>query len=205
MTGRKPTVFVVDDDPGALRSLCWLIQQADLPVQAYGSGREFLEAYMPEQIGCLILDVRMPEMSGLEVQRRLWMRGVRLPIIFITAHGDVPTCARAFRAGAFDFLEKPVDGAVLLEYVHKALARCSEQKWQESTAEFATRMSQLTPREKGVLDLLLSGKTLKEIAAAKNVTVQTVWKQRANIREKLKVENDVELVRVAMQWAQERQ
>ena len=94
-----PTVYVVDDDPGALRSLCWLIQQADLPVRAFHSGREFLDSYRREDPGCLVLDVRMPEMGGLEVQERLAKDGVELPIIFITAHGDVPTCARRSKRG----------------------------------------------------------------------------------------------------------
>jgi two-component system, LuxR family, response regulator FixJ len=200
----RPTVFVVDDDPGALRSLCWLIQQADLPVRAFRSGREFLESYCSHEAGCLVLDVRMPELDGLEVQQRLWERGVQLPIIFITAHGDVPTCAKAFRAGAFDFLEKPVDDGLLLDYIHKALARCAEQKWPCPPAEFASRLVQLTVREKEVLDLLLAGKTLKEIAASKGVTVQTIWKQRGNILQKMGVDNDVELVRAATQWAHER-
>jgi two-component system, LuxR family, response regulator FixJ len=198
----KPTVFVVDDDAGALRSMCWLIQQADLPVRAFRSGQEFLEAYRSDEAGCLVLDLRMPGMDGLEVQRHLWERGAGLPIIFITAYGDVPTCAQAFKAGAFDFLEKPVDDAILLEHIHKALASVAEQS--VSAAEFATRLSQLTPREKAVLDMLIAGKTLKEIAAAKSVTVQTIWKQRASILQKMGVENDVELVRVAMQWAHKR-
>jgi len=202
--GRKPTVFVVDDDPGALRSLCWLIEQADLPVRAFCSGREFLESYDADEPGCLVLDVRMPETTGLEVQKSLWDRGIRLPTIFITAHGDVPTCAQAFKAGAFDFLEKPVDDSMLLECIHRALARCEEQKWVCSTSEYSSRVSHLTSREKEVLDLLLAGKSLKEIAATKDVSVQTIWKQRANIFQKMGVENDVELVRVAMQWSQDR-
>ena len=118
-----PTVYVVDDDPGALRSLCWLIQQADLPVRAFRSGREFLESYDRSEPGCLVLDVRMPEMSGLEVQRILAEDGADLPIIFITAHGDVPTCAHALKAGAVEFLEKPLDGEVFLDHVRRALAR----------------------------------------------------------------------------------
>lgn len=196
---KKPTVFVVDDDPGALQSLCWLIQQADLPVRGFCSGREFLESYRPEQAegGCLVLDVRMPEMDGLELQERLWEHGIGLPIIFITAHGDVPTCAQAFKAGALEFLEKPVDHAILLNHIRKALTRSAEQKRQGA---FAARMSQLTPSEKEVLDLLISGKSLKEIANVRNVTVQTIWKHRLSILQKMGVENDVELVRVAMQW-----
>ena len=165
----EPTIFVVDDDPGALRSLCWLLRQVDVRVRSFSSGREFLDAYRPEQAGCLVLDVRMPEMDGLKVQQALWERGVGLPIIFITAHGDVPTCARAFRRGAFDFLEKPVDDDVLLDHICKAVARDAEQRRQGSAQKFAARMSQLTLREKDVLDGLISGKSLKEIAIASNV------------------------------------
>ena len=95
----EPTIFVVDDDHGALRSLCWLLRQADVPVRPFSSGREFLDAYRPEQAGCLVLDVRMPGMDGLDVQQALWERGAGLPIIFLTAHGDVATCTRPF-AGA---------------------------------------------------------------------------------------------------------
>jgi FixJ family two-component response regulator len=200
----KPTVFVVDDDPGALRSLCWLIEQADLPVRAFRSGTEFLESYRPDEAGCLVLDVRMPEMGGLVVQDRLLELGLRVPIIFITAHGDVPTCAQAFKAGAFDFLEKPVNDAILLDHIHKALAHGAEQRRRGPSAEFASRIPKLTPREREVLEMLIAGKTLKEIAAVKNVAVQTVWKQRTSILQKIGVENEVELVRVATQWEERR-
>jgi FixJ family two-component response regulator len=199
-----PTVFVVDDDPGALRSLCWLIQEADLPVRAFRSGREFLESYHPQQPGCLVLDVRMPEMGGLEVQQRLGEHGIGLPIIFITAHGDVPTCAQAFKKGAFDFLEKPLDDQILIEHIHQALARHKRRKRQASAADFDAGVEQLTPREKAVLDMLLSGKILKEIAIVNNVTVQTVWRHRRSIFKKMGVENDVELVRLATEAAYER-
>ncbi len=200
----EPTVFVVDDDPGALRSLCWLLRQADVRVRSFSSGGEFLDAYRPEQAGCLVLDVRMPGMDGLKVQQALWERGAGLPVIFITAHGDVPTCARAFRGGAFDFLEKPVDDDMLLDHIYKAVARDAEQRRQGSAREFAARMSQLTLREKDVLDGLISGKSLKEIAIASNVTVQTIWRHRVSILEKMGVENSVELVRLASRWEVER-
>ena len=199
----KPTVYVVDDDPGALRSLSWLIQQEDIHVRAFGSGREFLNAYDPREAGCLVLDLQMPEMDGLEVQRRLREQGIALPIIFLTAHGDVPTCARAFKARAFDFLEKPVDDDILLDHIQRALARAAQQKRPESAAEFAARLSRLTRCEKEVLDLLISGKSLKEIAIVRNVTVQTVWRHRLNMLRKMDVENDVELVRAATQAAYE--
>jgi two-component system, LuxR family, response regulator FixJ len=193
----KPTVFVVDDDPGALRSLCWLLRQAEMPVLAFGSGREFLESYQPQDAGCLVLDLRMPEMNGLEVQECLRERGIELPIIFITADGDVPTCGQAFKGGAFDFLEKPVNDMVLLDHIRKALTRDVERRRQG--AEFAARMNQLTPREKVVLDMLISGKNLKQIAIASNVTVQTIWRHRLSALHKMGVENDRELVRYATQ------
>jgi two-component system, LuxR family, response regulator FixJ len=198
----SPIVYVVDDDPGALRSLCWLLEQADLPVLAFPSGREFLDSYRGQGPGCLVLDVRMPEMGGLELQQRLSEGGIGLPIIFITAHGDVPTCAQALKAGAVDFLEKPLDSKVFLDRVRNALAQGVEQmERQKSLAEITARMNQLTAREKDVLDMLVAGRSLKEIAAGGDVTVQTVWKQRASIFRKMQVENDVELVRLTAQWA----
>jgi FixJ family two-component response regulator len=141
----------------------------------------------------------MPEMDGLEVQGRLSKRGVRLPIIFVTAHGDVPTCVRALQAGAFGFLEKPVDDHVLLDQIHAALARRGGGEAVVSAADFGNRVSQLTSREKVVLNMLIAGKTLKEIAAVNHVTVQTAWRHRVNIFTKLAVDNDVELVRIATQ------
>lgn len=198
----QPTVYVVDDDPGALRSLTWLLRQADLPVRSFASGREFLNAYQPGEPGCLVLDVRMPEMTGLEVQQALAARGAGLPIIFITAHGDVATCARAFRAGAFDFLEKPIDDAQLLEHIDKAIVRDSLQRQSGSVAGYAAALGQLTPIEREVFDLLVSGKSLKDIANQRNVTIQTAWRHRVNILRKFGVDNQVELVRAATLWAQ---
>lgn len=192
-----PAVYVVDDDPGALRSLSWLIEQAQLPVCQFRSGREFLESYCRQAPGCLVLDACMPGMSGLEVQKRLREEGSELPIIFVTAHGDVQACAQAFKAGAIDFLEKPVDGKILLDLIRKALRRGTERKGQEPTDEFAACMDLLTPHQRKVLEMLIAGRSLKEIAAVNNVTVQTVWKHRLAIYRKLGVENDIELVRLA--------
>jgi two-component system, LuxR family, response regulator FixJ len=199
----KSTVFVVDDDPGARQSLCWLIQQAGLPVRGFSSAREFLEWHASQQAegGCLVLDVRMPDINGLQLQQCLWEQGIGLPIIFITAHGDVPSCAQALKAGALEFLEKPVDHEILLHHIFRALAINAEHRRQ---AEFAARVSQLTGSEKGVLDMLVAGKSLKQIAAVKNVTVQTIWKHYQSILQKVRVENDLELVRVATQWSGQR-
>ena len=190
--------------PAPCASLCWLLRQADLPVRPFPSARAFLDACRPEEPGCLVLDVRMPEMDGLELQQRLAERGVDLPVIFITAHGDVANCARAFRAGAFDFLEKPVDDEVLLDQVQKAIARDTQRRRQGSASQFDLRTSQLTPREKDVMAMLVAGKSLKEIAIAGNVSVQTIWRHRGSILRKMGVENDVELARFATLWAHAR-
>ena len=117
------TIFVVDDDPGALESLRWMLQQAGLHVKVFRSSREFLDSCSPEEAGCLLLDVRMPEMDGLTLQKTLRERKIRLPIIFMTAYGDVPTCAAAFREGAVDFLEKPVNDRVLLDHIEKLIPK----------------------------------------------------------------------------------
>ncbi len=200
MTG-KATVFIVDDEPASLQGLSWLLQQASFSTRAFGSGREFLAAYRPEEPGCLLLDLRMPEMDGLEVQRRLRERGIGLPVIFMTAYGDIPACTEAFKAGALDFLEKPLDGRNLVHLVRQAVARDLEQKRHGSAAEFAARRKRLTPREKAVMEMLISGKSLKEIAAVSNVTVQTIWRHRVGIFKKMGVANESALVRTATQWA----
>lgn len=119
---QKPTVFVVDDDPGVLDSLRLLLRSVDLPSEGYGSAMEFLEAFHPRRRGCLVLDLRMPDMNGLELQRHLNALGARLPIIFITAHGEVASAVEAVKAGAVDFIQKPFQDEKLLEKIHQALA-----------------------------------------------------------------------------------
>ena len=193
----KATVFVVDDDPGALQSMGWLIEEAGLPVTTFQSGRQFLETYDPRQGGCIVLDVRMPEMDGLEVQRRLAERGIRVPIIFLTAHGDVRTCANAFRNGAFDFLEKPVNDELLLSHIQKALAREAQRSCDSAAVNFGVRVATLTRDEKIVFDMIIAGKTLKEIARTTNVAVTTAWRRRAAIFKKMAVNNGVRLTRLA--------
>jgi two-component system, LuxR family, response regulator FixJ len=195
-----PTVFIVDDDPGALESLRWMVEQADFPVKAFCSGREFLSEYGPEQTGCLVLDVRMPEMDGLALQRAMQERNIRLPIIFITAYGDVPTCARAFRNGAVNFLEKPVDDKLLLEHIGRIMAAAERNGPAGDCETFGARLSLLTPTESEIFALLVEGKSIKEIARARKVSVQTIWRHQLNIFHKVGVENQLELVRVATEW-----
>jgi FixJ family two-component response regulator len=194
------TVFVVDDDPGALESLRWMLEQADFRVKAFHSGAAFLEAYRPEESGCLVLDVRMPEMGGLALQQALLERKIRLPIIFMTAYGDVPTCARAFRAGAIDFLEKPVDDQVLLDHIERLVAEEAQRRGNSASYNFGGRLSLLTPTESEVMEALIQGKSIKEIARARKVSVQTIWRHQMNILHKMGVESHIELVRVATQW-----
>jgi two-component system, LuxR family, response regulator FixJ len=194
---KNATVFVVDDDPGARESLRWMLQQADFPVKAYPSGKEFLDSYQPDEKGCLVLDVRMPEMDGLQLQQNLRRRNIGLPIIFMTAYGDVPTCARAFRDGATDFLEKPVNDEVLLDHIEKILAQA--EKRGEGTC-FGDRLSLLTPTETEVLKSLIEGKTIKEISRMRKVSVQTIWRHQINVLQKLGVESHIELVRAATEW-----
>jgi len=124
----RPTVFVVDDDPAALQSLSWLLSQANLQVRSFSTGREFLDSYQPGEPGCLVCDVRMPEMDGLTLQQILRQREIRVPIIFVTAFGDLTTCARAFRGGAADFLRKPVNETVLLERVKSLIAEEDQRR-----------------------------------------------------------------------------
>ncbi len=193
----NPTVYLVDDDPGARRSLGWLIRQADFSVCEFESCREFLESLRMHPSACLVLDVRMPEMNGLELQQRLDDLHITLPIIFITAYGDVPSCAKALTSGAVAFLEKPVDHVVLLAEIRKALALGEEQSRRR---ELIDRLEQLTDTEREVCELLLAGKSLKEIAIARNVAVQTVWKQRVAILKKMGVETDVELATAISRW-----
>lgn len=191
----KGTVFLVDDDPGALRSLCWLIEQADYQVRCFSSGKAFVESLNAGDEGCIVLDLRMPSMDGHEVQDRLQQSGIQLPIIFLTAYGDVQACSRAFRAKAVDFLEKPVDDKVLLESIDRAMAATSLRDAQET---LDSRLQTLTAREKEVFDLIIQGRALKQISMLLGVSVQTVWRHRNSILKKTATNNEVELVRLAV-------
>jgi FixJ family two-component response regulator len=194
------TVFIVDDDPGALESLRWMLEQADFRVKAFASSREFLDSYSPRESGCLVLDVRMPEMDGLALQRAMQERKIRLPIIFMTAYGDVPTCARAFRGGAIDFLEKPVNDKVLLEHIERLIAEDERRRNNSGSQTFGDRLKRLTPTETEVLEGLIRGKSIKEIALGRKVSVQTIWRHQLNLFQKIGVENHIELVRAATEW-----
>ncbi len=193
------TVFIVDDDAAVRDSLALLLESAGLAAETYASAQTFLDAYTADRPGCLLLDVRMPGMSGLELQSVLKQRHIDVPVIFITAHGDVPLSARAFKAGAVDFLEKPVDERALIERVREALIRDERNRRRRSErAEVAARLERLTPREREVMTLVAQGQSNKEIAKHLNVSYRTVETHRARVMDKMEADSLSALIAMAM-------
>lgn len=180
-------------------SLRWLIESAALPVETYSSAMDFIKTYYPGRSGCLVLDVRMPGMDGLELQAYLAEQGINLPVIIITGHGDVPMAIRAMKAGAVDFIEKPFNDDLLLESIHRAMAMDEKQRDRQSQrARIATRLASLTPREHEVMAMVTSGCANKEIAATLGVSAKTVEAHRAHVMEKMQATSLAELVRMAI-------
>ncbi len=183
-----PTVFLVDDDHAVRDSLRWLVETINLDVETYASAKSFLDACDPDRPGCLVLDVRMPGMSGLELQETLIGRGITLPIIVITGYGDVPSAVRAMRQGAVDFLEKPFDDQALLELIQHCVQRDARNRQAEATRrEVRKNLAKLTPREREVLDLVVSGNSNKETARCLGVSPKTIEVHRARVMEKMDV------------------
>lgn len=194
------TVFVVDDDQSLREALEWLLESIDLPVETYASANEYLEAHDPDRPGCLVLDIRMPGMSGLELQSKLSERKSAIPIIVITGHGDVPTCVRAFEGGAFAFLEKPVNNQQFLDHIQRAIEHDREcRRTRRDHPHLIPKIESLTPREREVMDLIAGGKTMKQVASLLSISIQTCSKHRARVLEKLDVETDVDLVRLLLE------
>ncbi len=195
-------VFVVDDDPSVRRSTERLLRSAGFKVQTFGSAREFLDSHRSEGPGCLVLDVRMPGLSGMDLQRELAQSGIHIPIIFITAHGDIPMSVRAMKAGAAEFLTKPFRGRSLLDAVRAAIERdCSAHKARSETAELHDRYEQLTPREREVMPLITSGMLNKQVAGELATTERTIKFHRAHIMQKMKAQSLADLVRMAQKLA----
>ncbi len=195
----EPTVFVVDDDQAIRSSLKWLIESVDLNVAVYETADEFMRDYYPGRAGCLLLDVRMPGMSGLELQEHLVQRQINIPVIIITGHGDVPMAVRAMKAGAVDFIEKPFNDELLLESIRKALAVDERQRNQQSQrAGLAARLAHLTPREHEVMMMVTEGRANKEIASTLGVSAKTVEAHRARVMEKMEAGSLAELVRMVI-------
>jgi RNA polymerase sigma factor (sigma-70 family) len=193
---------VVDDDPGVGDAIRLLLRSVGLQARTFPSANEFLAAYDPQSAGCLVLDVRMPGISGLDLQSRLREMGSSLPIIFVTAHGDVPMAVDAMKAGAVDFVQKPFRDQELLDKVHEALkvdARLRSERMDRE--EIRERLESLSPREREVLDLIVAGKPNKAIALSLGISQRTVEIHRARVMEKMQVRSVSLLVQMALKAA----
>lgn len=197
MTEARPIVFVVDDDPSVCRSTARLIHSTGFDVQTFASAREFLATPPPERPACLVLDVRMPGLSGMDLQRELAHAGVHIPIIFITGHGDIPMSVRAMKAGAAEFLTKPFRSRALLDAVNAAVNRNqADRKVQTEIEDLRQRYEGLTPREREVLPLVAAGLLNKQVAARLATTERTIKFHRAHIMQKMRTASLAELVRM---------
>jgi len=195
----EPTAYIVDDDEAIRDSLSLLLQSEGLKARAYASAREFLDGFEASTLSCILLDVRMPDMNGLELLRELTARHIEAPVIMMTAYGDVPMAVHAMREGAVDFIEKPVDSQMLL----KRIRRCLDQHKASGalTAEHrkqAERLAHLTNREREVMALLVQGNMNKQIAAKLDISPRTVEVHRARIKQKLGVKTLPEVVRIVL-------
>lgn len=194
---REPTVFVVDDDDAVRRFLRGLIASVGLRVEDYASAADFLAGFEPDTPGCLLLDIRMPGMSGLELQRELADRSVRLPIIILTGHADVQVAVHAMKAGAIDFVEKPFNNEFLLNRIQTAVAASVDTYGAHvKQAAIKHRIDRLTPRERQALDLVVAGETNKGIASNLDISEKTVEIHRAKMMEKMQAKSLAELVRM---------
>jgi two-component system response regulator FixJ len=193
-----PTVFIVDDDDAVRDSLGALLESAGLTAESFASGTRFLDALGPDRIGCVLLDVQMPDLGGLEIQERLAASQSGLRVIIITGHGDVPLAVRAMKAGAVDFIEKPFDDGVLLDCVQRALAESQRGQAGEAAAAGLEGLGQLTPRERDVLHQLIVGNPNKVIAYELGISPRTVEVHRARVMEKMQAKSLSHLVRMAL-------
>jgi two-component system response regulator FixJ len=193
----RASVFIVDDDPAVRAGLGALLEASGYAAEAFESAEDFLARPAPPAPGCVLVDVRMPGMSGLELQRELKRRAIALPVVVITGHGDIPMAVAALKAGAVDFLEKPFDSDALLAAVEQAVNRAAPQG--ETDADLAARLEQLTPRERQVMDLVVAGLPNKTIAFRLGIAVRTVEIHRARVMEKIGARNLAHLVRLALQ------
>jgi len=198
MTLPDPVVFVVDDDASVREAIKRLIASVGLRVETFGSAGEFLGSKRPEAPACLVLDVRLPDLSGLEFQRDLAKADIQIPIIFITGHADVPMSVRAMKAGALEFLTKPFRGQELLDAIQEAIAK-DRAAWSERgrMAELRARHASLTPREKEVLKLVVSGLLNKQIGAELGASELTIKTHRGRVMQKMGADSLAELVKMA--------
>ena len=199
----RPTIFVVDDDSAVRDALKLLLRSVGQSVETYGAGSEFLESYSEDRPGCLVLDIRMPGMSGLELQQKLNEKHSILPIIFITGHGDVPMAVEAMQAGAVDFIQKPFRDQDLIDRINQALEKdTSNRAALGERNDIRKRLETLTPREREVLDLVVHGKANKVIAGDLKLSQRTVEIHRARVMEKMQASSLAHLVRMVLEVGQ---
>lgn len=197
MNDHQPAVFIVDDDDAVRDSLMDLVDSVGLPVEGFESARAFLDAYQPKRRGCLVLDIRMPGMSGLDLQDRLNELNSTLPVIFITGHGDIPMAVRAMQHGAVDFIQKPFRDQELLDRINAALEHGTEsQALEEERRAVEERAQSLTQREREVMEMIVAGKANKVIAIDLALSQRTVELHRARVMEKMGARTLADLVRV---------
>lgn len=192
------TIYVVDDDPDVRDSLKVLLEFSNFNVQTFNSAVKFLATDLHRVNGCLVVDIRMPDMDGLELQDELVRRGIELPVIVITGHGDIPLAVRAMRAGAADFLEKPFREETLLEGIQRAFRYRPQKRDSKNNRDIAAYLGSLTEREKEVLNFLIEGYTNKEIARALDISPRTVDIHRAHVMEKMHAKTLADLVRLTL-------
>jgi FixJ family two-component response regulator len=193
----KPTIYIVDDDDGMRRALVALLSTVGYPTAAFDRASEFLAKFKADDPGCLVLDIRMPEMSGLELQQHLNRMGSMLPVIFITGHGDVPMAVQAMKMGALEFIQKPFREQDLLDRINQALQLDAEnRKDQARRSEVAKRLDTLTPREREVMNLVVEGEANKAIAIDLGLSERTVEIHRAKVMEKMRARSVAHLVRL---------
>ncbi len=198
MTETKPTIFIVDDDPSVRKSTQLMLESVGFNVKTFASAQDFLKAKIHDDLGCLVLDVRMPGISGLDLQEKLVSAKSLLPVIFITGHGTVPMSVRALKAGAADFLQKPFEEQDLLDAINRAITRQKEEKSKKDEADkLQQRVKALTPREYEAFSLLVTGMANKEIAYKLGTSERTVKAHRAQIMEKMNAGSFADLVRFA--------
>ncbi|MBK8908831.1 MAG: response regulator transcription factor [Rhodospirillales bacterium] len=198
MSAAEATVFIVDDHGGLRKSLAFLVESAGFSAEVYASAEAFLQNYRPERRGCLILDLQMPGMSGLDLLDVLAGRGDCRPVIMVTAHGDVPTAVRALKTGAVDFVQKPFKDQELLERIRQAIIVDAEwRRWRTEAQDVLLRLASLTPREREVFDLAVEGMTTREIAARLDSGVGSVETHRRHVLHKMQARSAVDLARLA--------
>ena len=199
---REPTVFVVDDDQAVRDSLRWLVESVGLHVETFASVAEFQERYDPDRAGCVVLDVRMPGASGIELQERLAEQAIEIPVIIVTGHADVPTAVRAMKAGAVDFIEKPFNDQVLLDHIQRCIDQDGKRRDVRAREnEIVARYQQLTSRQRRVMELVAAGRSNKMVADDLGISFKTVEAHRAKVMEKMRAGSLAELVKMATSCA----